>query len=151
MSECIYEIINFPKYHWKNLIDFCPARLFRLSMLCTHLSRVVLRIIKTNHMYLVYKIFQGRNLSNFFGDSFENRWFNKYILTLSGLLVEEQWTQMISEILILCKDLWKLDGTLQIAQDLLGRTQMPFKAVKDSKWCVFFSITVFPRIVSALE
>ena len=23
-SECIYEIIDFPKYHQKNLIDFCP-------------------------------------------------------------------------------------------------------------------------------
>ena len=50
--ECIYEIIDFPKYHRKYLIDFCPASLFRLGMLCTHLSRVALRIIKTNHMYL---------------------------------------------------------------------------------------------------
>ena len=39
----------------KNLIDFCPDSLFRPGMLCTHLSRVALRIIKTNHMYLVYK------------------------------------------------------------------------------------------------
>ena len=38
MSECIYEIIDFPKYHGKNLIDFCPESLFRLDMLCTHLS-----------------------------------------------------------------------------------------------------------------
>ena len=65
ISECIYEIIDFPKYHRKHLIDFCPESLFRLGMLCTHLSRVALRIIKTNHMYLVYKTFQGRNLSNF--------------------------------------------------------------------------------------
>ena len=50
MSECIYEIIDFPKYHPKNLIDFCPGRLFRLGMLCIHLSRVALTIIKTNHM-----------------------------------------------------------------------------------------------------
>ena len=64
-SECIYEIIDFPKYHQKDLIDFCPERLFRLGMLCTHLSRVDLRIIKTNHLYLVYKTFQARNLSNF--------------------------------------------------------------------------------------
>ena len=28
-SECIYEIIDFPKYHLKNLIDFSPGRLFR--------------------------------------------------------------------------------------------------------------------------
>ena len=26
MSECIYEIIDFPKYYQKNLIDFCPRR-----------------------------------------------------------------------------------------------------------------------------
>ena len=51
-SECIYEIIDFPKYHQKNLIDFSPESLFRLGMLCTHLSRVALRIIKTNHMCL---------------------------------------------------------------------------------------------------
>ena len=70
-SECIYEIFDFPKYHRKNLIDFCPERLFRLGMLCTHLScRVALSIIKTNHMYLVYKTFQGKNLSNFFGGIF---------------------------------------------------------------------------------
>ena len=81
--------------HWlskippKNLIDFCPKSLFRLGMLCTHLSRVVLRIIKTNHMYLVYKTFQGRNLSNFFGGILENRWFHKYILTLSDLYINK--------------------------------------------------------------
>ena len=80
MSECIYEIIDFPKYHQKNLIDFCPERLFRLGMLCTHLSRVAFRIIKTNDTYLVYKTFQGRNLSNFFGGILENWWFHKYII-----------------------------------------------------------------------
>jgi len=67
-SECTYEIIDFPKYHRKKLIDFCSESLF-----VTHLSRVALRIIKTNHMYLVYKTFQGRNLSNFFGGILENR------------------------------------------------------------------------------
>ena len=72
-SECIYEIIDFPKYHQKNLIDFCPESLFRLGMLCTHLSRVALRIIKTNHLYLAYKTFQGRNLSNFLGGILENQ------------------------------------------------------------------------------
>ena len=30
MSECIYEIINFPKYHQKNLIDFYLGRFYRL-------------------------------------------------------------------------------------------------------------------------
>ena len=59
-SECIYEIMVFPKYHRKNLIDFCPESLFRLGMICTHLGRVALRIIKTYHIYLVYKTFQGR-------------------------------------------------------------------------------------------
>ena len=73
MSECIYEIIDFPKYQQKNLIDFYPESLFRLGMLCTHLSRVTLRIIKTNHMYLVYKTFQVRILSNFFGGILENQ------------------------------------------------------------------------------
>ena len=72
-SECIYEIIDFPKYHRKIFIYFCPESLFRLGMLCTHLSRVALSIIKTNHMYLVYKTFQARNLSNFFGAILENQ------------------------------------------------------------------------------
>ena len=31
MSECIYEITDFPKYHRKNLIDFCPERFYRLG------------------------------------------------------------------------------------------------------------------------
>ena len=65
-SECIYEIIDFPKYHGKNVINFCPEMLFKIGMLCTHLSRVALRIMKINHMYPVYKTFQGKNLSNFF-------------------------------------------------------------------------------------
>ena len=62
-SEYVYEIIDYPKYHRNFLIDFCPESFFRLGMLRTHPSR----IIKTNHMYLVYKSFQGRNLSNFSG------------------------------------------------------------------------------------
>ena len=84
-SECIDEIIDFSKYHLKNLMDFCPERLFRLGMLCTLLSRVALRIIKTNYIYLVYKTFQGRNISNLFGGIFEIRLFHKYILILSDL------------------------------------------------------------------
>ena len=31
-SECFYEIIDFPKHHQKNLIDFCPESLFRLGV-----------------------------------------------------------------------------------------------------------------------
>ena len=84
-SEYIYEIIDFPKYPWKDLIDFSPESLFKLGMLCTHLIRVPLRIIKTSHMYLDYKTFQGRNLSNFFGGILENLWFHKYNLTLSDI------------------------------------------------------------------
>ena len=34
-SECIYEIIDFPKYHRKNLIDFCPGRFYRLGTSAT--------------------------------------------------------------------------------------------------------------------
>ena len=29
MSECIYEIIDLPKYHQTNLIDFCPGIFYR--------------------------------------------------------------------------------------------------------------------------
>ena len=60
-------------YHQKNLIDFCPESLFRLGMFCTHLSRLSLGMIKTNCIYIVYKTFQGRNLSNFFGGILENQ------------------------------------------------------------------------------
>ena len=69
-SECIYEIIDSPKYHRKNLIDICPESLLRLGMLCTHLSIVALGIIKTDQMYLVYKTFQGRTLSIFFSGTY---------------------------------------------------------------------------------
>ena len=31
MSECIYEIIDFTKYHQNFLIDFCPGRFYRLG------------------------------------------------------------------------------------------------------------------------
>ena len=47
--------------------------------------KVALRIIKTNYVYLVYKTFQGRNLSNFFGRILENQWFSKYFQILSDL------------------------------------------------------------------
>ena len=30
-SECVYEIIDFPKYHPKTLIHFCPGRFYRLG------------------------------------------------------------------------------------------------------------------------
>ena len=92
-SECVYEIIYIPKYHRKNLIDFCSECSFRLGMIYTHKSRVPLRIIKTNPMYLVYKTFNGKNLANFLGGILENRWFHKYVLTLSNLnwVLKIQW------------------------------------------------------------
>jgi hypothetical protein len=31
MSECIYEIINFPKYHQKDMIDSYPGRFYGLG------------------------------------------------------------------------------------------------------------------------
>ena len=31
ISEFIYEIMDFPKYHRENLIDFCPGRFYRLG------------------------------------------------------------------------------------------------------------------------
>lgn len=43
-------------------------------------------------------------------------------------IVVQLWAQKLSEILMM--DLWKLDGTLQIAHDLLERTQMLLKPVK---------------------
>ena len=79
----------------KNLIDFCPESLFRLGLLCTQLRRVASRIIKTNHMFLVCKTFQGRNLSKIFGDILEIQWFHKYILTLSDLY-NLPWDKIVS-------------------------------------------------------
>ena len=35
MSECIYEIIDLPKYHRKNFIDFFPGIFFRLGTSAT--------------------------------------------------------------------------------------------------------------------
>ena len=32
MSECIYEIINFPKYQRKDMIDFYPGRFYGLGI-----------------------------------------------------------------------------------------------------------------------
>ena len=88
-SDCIHESIDFPKYHRKNMTDFCPESIFRLGMLCTLLSRVSLRIIKTNHLYLVYKTFQGTNISIFFCGILENRGFHKFILTSSDILINQ--------------------------------------------------------------
>ena len=79
MSDCIYEIINFPKYHRKNLIDICLGRLYRLGTwdLFWLFSRQL--YLGECITYLVWIIFQGRHLSNFFGGILENWWFHKYI------------------------------------------------------------------------
>ena len=74
MSECIYEIIDFPKYNRKNLINFCPGRFYRLgtyNLFWLFSRRLYFGECIT---YLVWINFQGRNLSNFFGGILEN-WF----------------------------------------------------------------------------
>ena len=58
---------QFSKNHPKNSIDFCLESLFRLGMLFTHLSCLENNQNKSHVPHLVYKIFQGRNLSNVFG------------------------------------------------------------------------------------
>ena len=52
MSKCIYEIIDFPKYHWKNLLDFCPGRFYRP----TRYMWFVLIILKATLFWGVHKI-----------------------------------------------------------------------------------------------
>ena len=61
---------QFYKVPRKNLIDFCPESLFRLGTLCTNLSGVTLRIIKTNHIHVSTvnfrstKLFKWKRISN---------------------------------------------------------------------------------------
>ena len=83
MSECIYEIIDFPKYHRKNMKDFCPGRFYRLGIRFWLFSSQLYS--GECITYLVWMNFQCRNLSNFFGGILENWWFHKYILTSSDL------------------------------------------------------------------
>ena len=85
MSECIHDIIDFPKYHRKNLIDYCPGWFYRLGTY--DLFWLFPRRLYSGECitYLVWITFQVRNLSNFSGGILENRWFSKYILTLSDL------------------------------------------------------------------
>ena len=84
-SECIYEIINFPKYQRKNIIDFCPGRFYRLGK--CDLFWLFSRWLYSGECitYLVWITFQGRNLSNLLGSILENWWFHKYILTSTDL------------------------------------------------------------------
>ena len=63
--EYIFEIIDFPKYRRKNLIDFCPGRFYRLGT--CDLFWLFPRQLYLGECitYLVWINFQGRNLSNF--------------------------------------------------------------------------------------
>ena len=80
MSQCIYEIINFPKYHRKDFIDFCPGRFYRLGT-CDLFSLFSRPLYSGECItYLVWITFQGRNLSNSFCGILENRWFHKYFV-----------------------------------------------------------------------
>ena len=66
----------FPKYHQKNLIDFCSERFYRLGtcdLLWLFLKRPYSAECITN---LVWINFQGRNLSNFLVD------FGKLMISL---------------------------------------------------------------------
>ena len=84
-SECIYEIIDFPKYHHNSLIDFCPERFYRQGT-CDLFWLFSRRLYSGECItYLVWITFQGQNLSNFFCAISENQWFHKYILTSSDL------------------------------------------------------------------
>ena len=69
MSECIYEITDFPKYHRKNLIDFCPGRFYRL---CRYMWFVLIilkaTLLRRGHITPNLNTFQGKNLSDVFGD-----------------------------------------------------------------------------------
>ena len=92
-SECIYEIINLPKYHQKNLIDFCPGRFYSLGT-CDLFWLFSRRLYSSECIaYLVWITFQGRNLSNILCGILENRWFHIYILTSS-----EFWTMAENQI-----------------------------------------------------
>ena len=57
----------FPKYHQKNLIEFCPGRFYRLGT-CDLFWLFSRRLYWGEWItYLVWINFQGRNLSNFLG------------------------------------------------------------------------------------
>ena len=79
LLECIYENFDFPKCHRKNLKHFCPGRFYRLGT--CDLFLLFSRQLYSGECitYLVWIIFQGRHLSNFFGGILENWWFHKYI------------------------------------------------------------------------
>ena len=83
MSECIYEIIDFPKYHQRKLIDFCPRWLYRLGT-CDLVWLFSRRFNSGEFIrFLIWINFQGYNLSKFFGGILENQWFHEYILISS--------------------------------------------------------------------
>ena len=71
---------QFSKIQPKNLLDSCPGRFYRLST--CDLFWIYSRRLYSGECItsLVWITFQGRNLSNFFGNIMENWWFHKYIL-----------------------------------------------------------------------
>ena len=77
ISDCIYEIINFPRYHRKNLIDFCSGRFYRLGtsdlwLFSRRLYSVyfIKYLVSINFNDLVWIYFKDRNLSNFFSGTY---------------------------------------------------------------------------------
>jgi hypothetical protein len=72
------------------LTDFCQERFYRL-VTCDLFWLFSRRLYSGECItYLVWIIFQGRNLSNSLCGILENRWFHKYILTSSDLLCLEK-------------------------------------------------------------
>ena len=69
--ECLLWNHQFSKIPPKNFIDFCPRRFYRYLNLC-------------------WINLAGQKSIKFFGGILENRWFHKYILTLSDLYVLSQ-------------------------------------------------------------
>ena len=87
-------------------------------MLYTQRSRAALRINKTNHMYLVCKTFQGRNLSNFFNDVLENRWFWHYPMSN----FHAQWNLLFYKPVETFTILWKYFFLVHSASQMLPST-----------------------------
>ena len=83
-------IHQFSKIPQKKFDRFLPWKFIQtkyIGILCTHLSRFALRIIKTNHMYLVFNPYRAEIYQKIFGGILETQWFHKYILTSSDLLL----------------------------------------------------------------
>jgi hypothetical protein len=80
-------------------------------------------------MYLVYKTFQGRNLSKIFGGILENWWFYKYILIISELysvlfFSKNYFRHQKSLVFVLFSFFWNLKflGNFEICNIILSLT-----------------------------